>query len=87
MLFLLFPSTFFKKGKKERRKEGRMEGRWGEGGRGEKERRKEKERKQESFQFITLSFRREDNSVGTAWRYLEDECLQNLLEGWSEGSG
>lgn len=64
-----------------------MEGRWGEGGRGEKERRKEKERKQESFQFITLSFRREDNSVGTAWRYLEDECLQNLLEGWSEGSG
>lgn len=64
-----------------------MEGRWGEGGRGEKERRKEKESKQESFRFITLSFRREDKSVGTAWRYLEDERLQNSLEGWSEGSG
>lgn len=57
-------------------------------GRGRKGReRKVKERKKESFRFITLSFRREDESVGRAWRYLEDECLQNLLEGWSEGGG
>lgn len=61
-------------------------------GRRRKGRERKKERKRKKARKLPvypepLSFRREDNSVGTAWRYLEDECLQNLLEGWSEGSG
>lgn len=59
-------------------------------GRGRKGERKESKRKKErkASGFITLSASGgKTQSVGRAWRYLEDECLQNLLEGWSEGGG
>ena len=92
--FAILASPFhpLQKGRKERkkkgRKEGRMEGRWGEGRWGEGRRgEKEKERKKGGFRFISLSFRREDRSVGRAWRCLEDERPQNSLEGWSAGGG
>ena len=88
MLFLLFPSTLFKKeGRKERRKEARQAEWKGDGEREEGERKKEKERKRGGFQFISLSFWREDESAGRAWRCIEDERPQNLLEGWSAGGG